>query len=436
MIYKQLGDKAKFRWTIFHVVLGALSTLSPFFLIAWIYFIMARGISVALSQIIKGSAYHLSVLFFYVMSLELLGRMAKTYPFVPYESSKYLLMVFALIGLVLSPRKSVGIIMMSLLLIPALFYDMSGQVDRGDLIFNLMAPISLSFSMAFMVKQRVSWEQLHHLLRLIWLGCLAALVYTFIRTPDFETIQFSLKAQYSTTGDHSSNQVSTIFGLGMFLSIYSVINRLRFSGYYWLDIVFFLFFGFQGLLTFSRGGMLVAVLAIAVVLFFYFTGRGMARKGKLILISVMVIIGGVMVFSVVDEITGGMLTLRYQGETEGTLVGSKEKTFDVYVSNRGSIFIGDIELWLENPMAGVGAGASKYLRGAMGGLAPPHIEFSRLLAEHGILGLIYYLLFIGVFLVAYVKRKTGASKAIFLALFILALLTTYHAAFRTFISSV
>jgi hypothetical protein len=194
-------------------------------------------------------------------------------------------------------------------------------------------------------------------------------------------------------------------------------------------------FAFQGLLTFSRGGMVGGALGILVVFFFATTASKQQRK-KLRLPSVgkyaiPAIILSIFAFFIVNRITGGNLLLRYQGETQGTLDGHREKTINVLTTNRYDIFMADLDVWRQYPVLGVGVGASRFLREKVTGAAA-HVELSRLLSEHGFLGLLYVILLCSylVFIISHVRNPL--FRSIQWALFIVAIYTTFHAAMRTF----
>ena len=90
----------------------------------------------------------------YFTSFELLARMAKTSPFIPWELGKYLLFFLLLIGIVAGRKPGKTGALLIILLIPAILYDLSGQVTFSDLRFNLMGPISIgSSSMVFHWKR-------------------------------------------------------------------------------------------------------------------------------------------------------------------------------------------------------------------------------------------------------------------------------------------
>ena len=130
-----------------------------------------------------------------------------------------------------------------------------------------------------------------------------------------------------------------------------------------------------------------------------------------------------------------MITNRYKGETEGTLAGNKDQTINNITSNRYDIFLGDYYLWQENPIFGVGIGASQHLRTKVEEVIA-HVELSRLMAEHGVLGILYFILLIviGAKIVTKHKRNKFLNAYFLSSLFFIALFTTFHAATRTFIS--
>lgn len=137
--------------------------------------------------------------------------------------------------------------------------------------------------------------------------------------------------------------------------------------------------------------------------------------------------------AVANSITGGMLLLRYMGETQGTLTGGAEKSLDKITSNRAGLFVKDIELFTDYPIMGVGVGASTYLRDDFKGYAP-HIELSRLLAEHGILGILIFSSFIILFFIIKKSASENISRGFLLACFIIGLLATFHSATRTYLT--
>jgi hypothetical protein len=230
-----------------------------------------------------------------------------------------------------------------ILLLPAVAVDESGLVVGYEpYVFNLLGPVNVALAVIFFTRLQFSAQQFNGLLRLLLFPLLSVLAYTYISTPDYEKMEFNLGANFDTAGGFGSNQISTGLGLGMFLAFLFWLNKWKLTGYRILDGFLMFGFAFQGLLTFSRGGMVGGALGILVVFFFATTASKQQRK-KLRLPSVgkyaiPAIILSIFAFFIVNRITGGNLLLRYQGETQGTLDGHREKTINVITTNRYDIF--------------------------------------------------------------------------------------------------
>ncbi|SFT40391.1 hypothetical protein SAMN04489724_0608 [Algoriphagus locisalis] len=434
MIKQIVTSGAHFQWILFHVVLGIISSITPFGLIAWFYIVFFSSFYIVLKS---KTIYPFCVFIAYLTSFELLARMSQTSPFIPYELGKYLLFSMLCIGLYKFKSKSIIGLVMLLLLLPAMFFDKSGEVNRSTLIFNLMGPINVALAIWVFYGKSLSKIQLIRLLRISILPLVAILASTIFKTPSYDEMEFSLGANFATSGGGGSNQVSTILGLGMFISFIFLVNKWNLTGYRITDFLLFFLFGFQGLLTFSRGGILGGLLGIIILV--YFVVKTPNRKkaqfrlphlGKAFLLSLFL---AITTFQIADSITGGLLGLRYLGETAGTLAGTKEKSLNSITTGRVDIFLEDLELWDSSPIFGVGAGASSYMRD-FSHFYLSHVEMSRLVSEHGLLGALYFVLLLYVLLLILLKKQTPMEKGIMVAFFIIALYTSFHAAMRTYVT--
>lgn len=435
MIKQLILNKYPLIWILFHIALGLSATFSPISVIVWFYLVIITSLGLILKR--SNSPFILIGILLYLISFELLARMARTSPFIPYELGKYLLCAGMIWGILKYKTGGKEGWIMLFCLVPAIFIDVTGQVASSDLVFNILGPVNVALVIVFFYKQHVTTRQLSHLLRMIVYPLLGVLGYTIIKSPDFKEVEFALGANVDWSGGFGSNQVSTLFGLGAFFMFILMINRWKFSGYILIDALVLFAFSFQGLLTFSRGGMLGAVLGIMVVLFFLRGASLLDRKkyklpkiGKYVLPAILV---AVIAYLAVDEITGGMLSLRYQGETMGTLEGNKVKSLNSVTTGRFEIFEGDIDLWTDHFFLGVGAGASRFIRETMTGTVA-HVELSRLLAEHGVLGLFYFLLLCRLGFGLFKSSPNPLLRGVLMAFFILAMYTTFHAAMRTFVT--
>ncbi|MCS5488985.1 O-antigen ligase family protein [Algoriphagus limi] len=435
MIKFLLQNKQPIILILIHILLGFSATITPFGIIAWFYLVLISSAVYVMKE--KRSIFILVSLLFYLISFELLARMARTSPFIPYELGKYLLCAGLIFGIIRSKViGSLGAIMLVCLL-PAFFVDVSGQVQQSDIIFNVLGPINVALAITFFNKKVISSLNLGSIIRLMVYPILGVLAYTFLKAPDFDEVEFSLGGNVDLSGGFGSNQVSTLFGLGTLFIFIMLINKWKFSGYFIVDALILFALSFQGLLTFSRGGMLGALLGVIVIIFFVRTSpRRLTYKYKLPKIGKYVLPGIIIAalsFIVVNEITNGLLTLRYQGETMGTLQGTKERTLYTITTGRLDIFIGDVNLWFDHFIFGVGAGASRFLRETLNGTVA-HVEVSRLLAEHGFFGFIYFLILCWIGLAILKYNENPIIKGVLFAFYLVGIYTSFHAAMRTYVT--
>ena len=117
-----------------------------------------------------------------------------------------------------------------------------------------------------------------------------------------------------------------------------------------------------------------------------------------------------------------MINKRYAGED--ALGREKESKF----SGREQLVESELKMFLDNPITGVGVGVNKQFREELTGIeAASHNEISRMLAEHGILGVINLLILLLTPMFLFLNNKNN----IFLfSFYIFWLLTINHAAMR------
>ena len=438
MIQRLLRYQNPTRWFFLHLFLGFISTISSIPFIFYFYFFLITSLPFLFIKSNLNSP--LSYIIIYLSSFEILARMAKTSPLIPYEVGKYLLFILLILGLITSSRKGrIGLVLI-LLLIPGFFYDHSFMVDEQDLRFNLLGPVNIGLSIWYFYQQKFNEEGFKKIILVLVLPLISCLVFTILKTPDFSTIQFNLSANFDTTGGFGSNQVSTIFGLGMMLVFYMKLNNWSISDHSWIDSLLLFAFIFQGLLSFSRGGMLGGFLGIIIIIIFL--NRRVSSQSRDLLLRMKktkryifpIIISMLFILFLTNRFTEGNLLLRYQGETAGTLSGNRVKDFNLLTTGRTAILMGDFALFNEYGFWGSGAGASKYLRPQHRDVLS-HVELGRLLAEHGYLGLLYFMILIYLLYNIYKSPVDILYKSLLFSLFFLGFFTSFHAATRTFVPS-
>jgi hypothetical protein len=435
MISYLFNNKSPLFWLIFHVILGAISTFTPLPLIFWFYLVLSTSVFSILNPG-KNSFIPLVFIIAYTTSFELLARMSKTSPYIPYELGKYLIFILLIFGIIKGYRKGKTGWLLIFLLLPGILIDEAGMTTFKNIVFNLVGPVNVALAIVFFSKEVISRDDFVKVLKLLIYPLVSVLAFVIIKTPDLDKIEFSLRANFETAGGFGTNQVSTALGLGAFLAFLFWRKKWSLTGYGWLDLILFIVFAFRGLLTFSRGGMMGGAIGILIILFLSreSVSEGSTLKPVRAVLKILpVILILLITFKYADRITGGQLALRYQGETAGTLKGTKEKTLNTYTSNRVKIFEDDFELWTEYPFLGVGVGASSYLRKSTTGFLS-HVEMSRLLSEHGIFGIVFILILCVLGFNIYRYQRFEPLSIIMLALFAIAIFTTFHAAMRTYIS--
>jgi O-antigen ligase len=159
-------------------------------------------------------------------------------------------------------------------------------------------------------------------------------------------------------------------------------------------------FATQSALTFSRTGLYCAcggILAASIGLI-----RDMRTRLRFILAAVTVAcVANYVLIPVLDTFTKGHISKRF---TESN------------TSGRDTLMKKDLDVFLENPLLGVGPGASK-ANHQFGGhrLAASHSEVTRLLAEHGCLGMAALLLLGLTAFLSYRRSRTNMERSVKMA---------------------
>ena len=362
----------------------------------------------------------------YIIGSEVLFRMTKGLLF--YEFPKYMVFTFLLTGLIIEKKKHnispIFIIYILLLLFGITFSDIPyPESIRTNIIFNLSGPILLGLCAMYFYKRKIQLNIFIKMMYYLSLPMVSMVSYLYFKTPDIEDIRFTANSNYAASGGFGPNQVSTILGLGMFTLIILILYKKRLTGFFILDFAILLYITYRNIITLSRGGILTAILAILAFSFFYI----LSRKNRLdFLFKYLTIILacslGLWFYSVSK--TDGMLVNRVTNRaTDGTL--RKDIT-----TGRVDLFLEEWNNFLENPFFGIGVGSGKFERhDEMFKGLPTHNEMSRLLGEHGMIGIFILTLLIVVPLII-LKNASILNKSFIAAFFIFWFLTVNHSAMR------
>ncbi|MGY5354040.1 O-antigen ligase family protein [Wenyingzhuangia sp. IMCC45467] len=326
----------------------------------------------------------------YFVSAEVLLRM--TGGTISWEMIKYVTILFLFIGIIVE-KQSRGVpaifwLYILLLLVGVAFSDIPADESlRKAVIFNLSGPISLGVSAMYFYNRKIEYNRFKEILYFALLPIMSMLTLLYFRTPSLKEITFGSTANFATSGGFGPNQVATALGFGIFLLATLLLLKGKITGSIYVDVFLLFYLIYRGLLTFSRGGILTGFIAFFLLSIFYLIARGK-------IITIFKYVGIMCLFLVTiwiysTNVTGGMLENRYLGKN------TKGEQKEDMSSGRLDIFEEQFNTFMENPVFGIGVGSGKYLRkeefdGEI--TAASHNEMSRLLEEHGLIGLFSLLL--------------------------------------------
>lgn len=353
----------------------------------------------------------------YIMGAEVLWRMTKAGVF--WEYGKYAIVLLLLVALIKQrkPIKNFFFPLLSfLLLLPSalLTIEALGFTERSRefISFNLSGPLAVFMCVIFFSQVTINQEMLK---KTVWaavypiIGILTIAVMSSLTAAE---IYFGTESIFETSGGFGPNQVSAVLGLGALLLILYAIQPSKFVGRT-LAIVVSLLLIVQSFLTFSRGGIINLAVALGAAFIFLLRRPGKIIRPLFVLFIILIVVGYV-VFPQLEALTGGALSARFM---------------DLDPVSRVDIAKQDIELFQSNPIAGVGPGMATNLRSGVSMVAA-HTEYSRVLAEHGILGALSFLILIFMLFRSLLKTPSAMAQAWIVASAGWAAVEMAHAAMR------
>jgi hypothetical protein len=362
----------------------------------------------------------------YVVGSEVLFRMTKGLIF--YEFPKYMVFLFLFTGLIIEKKKHavapVYLIYILLLLFGITFSQIPyPESIRTNIIFNLSGPILLGLCALYFYKRHVPLDTVLHTIYYLSLPIISMVSYLYFKTPDLEGIMFTANSNFQVSAGFGPNQVATILGLGAFAMMVLLLYRKSISGFLVVDIFLTVYVLYRALLTLSRGGLITALLAMLAFSFYYILSRKNRFK-TIVQYGTIFMVFGVSIWLYTSNITGGMLENRYTNKgTDGTV---KEDMS----TGRMELFLDEWYNFLEHPFFGIGVGSGKFDRLEERGVyLPTHNEMSRLLGEHGLIGVIILMLLIFVPLIQ-MNRQPPESRGFIAAFLVFWFLTINHSAMR------
>jgi hypothetical protein len=410
---------------LFHVGIGFLVFVFPFFSKIYGYAIFIVGTFYIIKKQNKNN--EALIVAAYVVGSEVFLRMTGGNPL--YEISKYGVIVFIFIGMYFSgfSKNATPYWIFLLLLVPSVVlttFVLDFDTDlKNSIAFNISGPVCLGVASIYTFGRKISLDQMNNILLSMGLPIITCMVYLIFYTPNIREVITGTQSNFETSGGFGPNQVATVLGLGMFIFFSRIILVSKTKYLVIINLIVALNISYRGIVTFSRGGMITGLLMIILLLFFLYTKTNFNGRVKLNYLIVMVSIAMMTTWAYSSFQTGGLIDKRYANQDAAGRVKVSR------LSGREEVAKDEIDIFLKNPIFGVGVGKGVEVRKAETGDGTlSHDEITRMLAEHGTLGIFGLLILFLTPLFMYIENKFNMYLLCFVAFWFL---TINHAAMRT-----
>ena len=412
------------KFVIIHLLIGlAIFLVPPISKVYAITIILVGFRYVILRKNANNEALYVAA---YIVGAEVFLRMTQGNIFEQY--AKYGVMGVLIIGMLFRgfSKNAIMYWIFGLLLLPGIiygFFTLNFETDiRKAITFNIIGPITLTVSAIYCYQRIVTFQQIKNIIDMLAYPLMATLVYMYLYTPDIKAVVTNTQSNFETSGGFGPNQVSTILGLGIFLFFIKVILNSKTIGIRNINIFFFLFITFRGIVTFSRGGVItgfVMIIIVVILLLVFTSSQGKSKVVSLVVFG-LIALSGVWAYSSIQ--TSGLIDKRYANQD----ARGREKLSKL--TGRERLIESEFKMFLDNPIFGIGVGKNKEYRLETTGIdAASHNEITRMLAEHGMFGLFGLIILLITPMVLYLNNQQNIFVFSFVVFWIL---TINHAAMR------
>lgn len=329
----------------------------------------------------------------YLVGAEVIFRMTGAGLF--YESSKYFIIFFIVLGMFYDgvSNRAYPYFIFLICLVPSIIVasiNIGYESNlRTNVAFVLSGPVCLGMSALYCYDKRISQRQILDVLYFLGLPIVALAIYLFIYSPSLKEIISGTESNFAASGGFGPNQVATTLGLGMFVYCINYFLRSKTLLIKIVNIVLFGLIGFRGIVTFSRGGIFTAILMIISFLAIYYFKSSYKQKNMIAISFMLLIVASSITWMISSDQTNGFIDKRYTNQDK---MGKQKEDIS---TGRVDLFIGELQGYVDSPFFGVGASGMKERRiKTHGYILATHNELSRLLSEHGILGIFMLLILI------------------------------------------
>lgn len=408
---------------ILHAMLGIVLYFDRNLGIIWLAFILVGGVWNIISS--RNNKHQAVMWAAYLAGAEVLLRMTRTSFF--WEMGKYGIILFLVLGLFFSSKRlSITFIIFFLLLMPSIaMLNLSDFAEARDMIsFNLSGPLCLAVSAIYFSNVAMTGKLITSLVRCFAFPVISILIYLFFKTPDIADITFRSSSNFAASGGFGPNQVSLILGFAISLIVVLNFYGISLSGIRILDYIILALLLFRAFVTFSRGGVIGAGLGIST-LFIIFLLYNPQRLNFRYIILMLTTVGILFyVWNFTNQVTKSSLTYRYKAIDAKT---GKERDI---TTGRELLFMKELDLFRENKAFGVGPGmAVKFHERQFGQIVASHSEYSRLISEHGVFGVLALIIMI-LAPITHILQSNKMIRPLLAALLVVSLFAMLHSAMR------
>jgi hypothetical protein len=352
------------------------------------------GLVVALGlwwALVRPSGERMGLIAAYLAGAEVLWRMTGVGPL--WEFGKYGLIILLGLSLVRAGRLQAPLFALGFFAtqLPSTVLPLASLelMDlRNDLSFYLSGPLALTVCTWFFSALRLRSDQVQELYYALLGPVITLGAVTLFGTLTAEKLRFTNNSNFATSGGFGPNQVSAALGLGIVIAFLAFQNRKAGAIVKLWLLVIMLFLTVQCAMTFSRSGIYMAAGAMVAGTFYLvrerrFLGQLAAGVGILILAI------NFLVLPRLEKMTGGRLTDRFA---------------NTRLTGRDRLILADLQAFADHPVFGVGPGQGRHYRQKAYDTAAAHTEFTRLLGEHGLFGVLAIALLL-MMSVQHIRRK-------------------------------
>lgn len=371
-----MTEKTLLKLIILHISIGFLIVFNLFFSKIYAILIVLIGFWYVVKY--KNKNHEVLYVIAYITGCEVFLR--TTYGNPVHEFGKYLMLFFTLLGLfycekpkIKNPYKVYLILILPATIIS--FFTLTCDYRR-KIFFEILGPICIGTLALYTYRREVSSKTIHTILNIIALPIITTCVFLLLNYTINSGVLDTYRSSYFYSGGYAPNQMATLLGLGIVVCFFKILFDKYTKKIFYFNLILFCVIYYRGLLTFSRGGITTGLVVIFCVILTLYVNKNLNTflKKKIAVTFFLLFVVFILTFIQTD----GKVFNRYIGTFKKETIGK---------GGRFKQLKYDLTFFKENPVFGIGVGKAKELRKIKYATnVSSHTEISRLLSEHGILG--------------------------------------------------